>query len=454
MHRHRHIGLRRAVVQMTLTLVSVLFAALSAALVIVLLRRRGPGSRGLESRLDSLERGQDRLERALREETSRGREESGTAARSLREEITGSVTLLRDSLGRDVGQMAQANEQRLKDMRDTMDVRLQHLQEENNRRLEDMRRTVDEQLQSTLEKRLGDSFRQVSERLEAVHTGLGEMRTLAAGVGDLKRVLTNVKARGTWGEVQLGALLEQVLTPDQYQSNVATRAGASERVEYAIKLPGREDQEGSTVWLPIDAKFPVEDYSRLLDAEERADQAAADIARKQLEARIKASAKDIRDKYLDPPGTTDFGIMFLPTEGLYAEVIRRPGLVETLQCEYRVTVAGPVTLTAILNSLQMGFRTLAIQKRSGEVWQLLGAVKTQFAQFGDTLEKVSSRLHQATDTIDQASRRTRAIERRLRDVEGLPADDAGRLLPETADDERPDGTELSAQEGCSEAEPE
>jgi DNA recombination protein RmuC len=276
------------------------------------------------------------------------------------------------------------------------------------------------------------------------------MRTLAAGVGDLKKVLTNVKTRGTWGEVQLGALLEQVLAPDQYQENVATRAGAGERVEYAIRLPGHEGLEGSAVWLPIDAKFPVEDYSRLLEAEEQADPAAADLARRQLEGRIKAIAKDIRDKYLDPPATTDFGIMFLPTEGLYAEVLRRPGLVETLQCEYRVTVAGPVTLTAILNSLQMGFRTLAIQKRSGEVWQLLGAVKTQFAQFGETLDKVSTRLHQATDTLDLASRRTRAIERKLKEVEGVSAEEAGRLLQDAVDAEQQVPSEAPGAIGSSE----
>jgi DNA recombination protein RmuC len=425
-------------VQTALMIVACALAAVAVTLLVVLLRRRDAGStRRLEPRLESLERGQERLERLLREETARDRQEAAEAARHLREEIAGSVALTRDSVGRDVAGMGAANEQRLKDMRDTVDTRLRELQLENGRRLEEMRRTVDEQLQSTLEKRLGESFRQVSERLEAVHTGLGEMRTLATGVGDLKKVLTNVKTRGIWGEVQLGALLEQVLAPDQYQANVAVRAGAGERVEFAIRLPGQEGAEGDTVWLPIDAKFPTEDYSRLLEAEERADPVAADTARRQLEARIRASARDIRDKYLDPPHTTDFGIMFLPTEGLYAEVLRRPGLVEALQCEYRVTVSGPVTLAAILNSLQMGFRTLAIQKRSGEVWQLLGAVKTQFAQFGATLDKVGTRLRQATDSIDQASRRTRAIERRLRDVEGLPAEDAAGVLPEESVKEEP-----------------
>ena len=417
-----------------LSVLTLVLVGVAVALLVMLLRRQASdGGRRLESRLEGLQRGQERLEHQLREETARGREEATLTGRNLREEIGGSVALLRESVAQNIGQMGAANEQRLKDMRDTVDVRLLQMQKENSERLEEIRHTVDEQLQSTLEKRLGESFRQVSERLEAVHTGLGEMRTLAAGVGDLKKVLSNVKTRGTWGEVQLGSLLEQVLAPDQYQANVVTRKGAAERVEFAIKLPGREGDETDVVWLPLDAKFPVEDYSRLLLAEEDCDAAAAEAARRQLETRIKASARDIRDKYLDPPSTTDFGIMFLPTEGLYAEVLRRPGLVETLQCEYRVTVAGPMTLAAILNSLQMGFRTLAIQRRSGEVWQLLSAVKTQFAQFGDTLDKVSTRLHQASDSIDQASKRTRAIERKLKDVEALPAQEAGRLLSERGD---------------------
>jgi DNA recombination protein RmuC len=281
-----------------------------------------------------------------------------------------------------------------------------------------------------LEKRLGESFRQVSERLEQVHKGLGEMQNLAIGVGDLKKVLTNVKTRGTWGEMQLGNLLEQILTPEQYAQNVATKQGSAERVEFAIKLPGRDTHDGKTVWLPIDAKFPKEDYERLVEASERADADAVEQAAKQLELRIKAEAGDIRDKYIDPPNTTDFGILFLPTESLYAEVLRRNGLMETLQREFRVVVTGPTTLAALLNSLQMGFRTLAIEKRSSEVWAVLGAIKTEFGKFGGIIEKVQKKLQEASNVIDTAATRTRTIERKLRTVEGLPTNEATALLGE------------------------
>jgi DNA recombination protein RmuC len=276
-----------------------------------------------------------------------------------------------------------------------------------------------------LEQRLGESFRSVSERLEQVHRGLGEMQTLASGVGDLKKVLSNVKVRGTWGEVQLGNLLEQVLTPDQYATNVATNEFNGARVEFAIRLPGHDL---GPVWLPIDAKFPVEDYQRLADAQEAGDPAGADAAAKQLEMRIRQCARDICTKYLNPPQTTDFAIMFLPTEGLYAEVVRRTGLVDAIQRECRVVVAGPITLWAILNSLQMGFRTLAIQQRSSEVWAVLGAVKTEFGKFGGVLEKVQKKLKQVSNDMDQAGVRTRAIERKLRDVQELPPAEAHRLL--------------------------
>jgi DNA recombination protein RmuC len=279
----------------------------------------------------------------------------------------------------------------------------------------------------------------VSERLEAVHQGLGEMRTLADGVGDLKRVLTNVKTRGTWGEVQLNMLLEQVLSPDQYEANVSCKLGSGERVEYAIRLPGQgQTGNGAPVWLPIDAKFPMEDYQRMLEAQAQGDAVAMEQALKALETRVKLSGRDIQAKYLDPPRTTDFGIMFLPTEGLYAEVLRRPGLAESLQAECRVVVAGPTTLTALLNSLQMGFRTLAIEKRSSEVWQLLGAVKTQFGQFGTLLEKVHKKLDQASTTIEDAARKSRTIERKLKDVQEIPAENVGELLslvgPDGVDD--------------------
>jgi len=317
------------------------------------------------------------------------------------------------------------------------------MQIDNAKQLEQMRQTVDEKLQGTLEKRLGESFKQVSERLELVHKGLGEMQTLATGVGDLKKVLTNVKTRGTWGEVQLGALLEQVLNPDQFATNVATKDGG-ERVEFAIKLPGQGADKDETIWLPIDAKFPVEDYQRLIEAQERADVEGVEVAGKQLENRVKACARDICGKYLDPPKTTDFGILFLPIEGLFAEVIRRTGLTEAIQRECRVVIAGPTTLWSILNSLQMGFRTLAIQKRSSEVWNLLAAVKTEWTKYGDVLDAVQTKLHQVSDTIEKAKVRSRAVGRKLKDVQELPTGEATALLPldapedDKADDENDD----------------
>lgn len=318
------------------------------------------------------------------------------------------------------------NEKRLGDVRATLDAQLKALQTDNAAQLEKMRATVDEKLQSTLQQRFNQSFGMISERLEAVQRGLGEMQTLATGVGDLKRVLSNVKTRGTYGEVQLGALLEQLLAADQYQTNVATVPGSNERVEYAIRLPGRDDD--SPVWLPIDAKFPIEDHQRLLDAQERADVEAAALAAAALERRVREEAKTIRAKYIAPPSTTDFAILFLPTEGLYAEVIRRPGLFESLQRDHRVTVAGPTTLTAILNALQMGFRTLAIEQRSSEVWQILGAVKTEFGKFGAIVDKAKNQLDSARNNLDElVGRRSRAIERKLRGVESLP-DEASRTL--------------------------
>jgi DNA recombination protein RmuC len=296
------------------------------------------------------------------------------------------------------------------------------MQADNTEKLEQMRVVVDEKLQSTLEKRLGDSFQQVSERLEQVYAGLGEMRTLAAGVGDLKKVLTNVKTRGTWGEIRLSQILDQILAPEQYAANVVTKTGGNERVEFAIRLPGPDADRQEIVWLPIDAKFPQEDYQRLLDAQEAADKELADRSLRSLEIRVKAEAKAIREKYIDPPHTTDFAILFLPVEGLYAEVLRIPALCDFLQREYRVVVTGPTTLAALLNSLQMGFRTLAIERRSSEVWELLGTVKTEFGKFGDTLAKTKKKLQEATHTIDQAEVRTRAIERTLRRVEEAPPD--------------------------------
>ena len=318
-----------------------------------------------------------------------------------------------------MGEMAKIQKSQL----ESMESRLKNMQEENTRQLDRMRQTVDEKLQGTLEKRLGESFKQVSERLEQVHKGLGEMQALALGVGDLKKVLTNIKTRGTWGEVQLGALLEQGLNPDQFERNVVTK-NSGERVEFAIKLPGQTED----VWLPIDAKFPVEDYHRLLEAQERADLSDVETAGRHLESRVKGCAKGISEKHLNPPKTTDFGILFLPVEGLYAEVIRRTGLIEFIQREYRVVIAGPTTLWAILNSLQMGFRTLAIQKRSSEVWNLLAAVKTEWTKYGDVLEQVQKKLVQAAETVEKARVRSRVVDKKLRDVQELPSGEAYALL--------------------------
>ena len=355
-------------------------------------------------------------------------------ARKARAEAGEQQRLFAEAVGQSLKELTDRNTQTLGELRDALQSQLQSLQADNASKLEQMRATVDEKLQATLETRLGESFRQVSERLEAVHRGLGEMQQLASGVGDLKRVLSNVKSRGVFGEVQLGALLEQVLTHEQYAGNVATIPGSGERVEYAVRLPGQGADNGSAVWLPIDAKFPHEDYDRLLDAQERADVEAAQAAANALDRRIREEAKKIRQKYVSPPHTTDFALLFLPTEGLYAEAIRRPGLFECLQREYRVTVVGPTTLLALLNSLQMGFRTLAIEKRSSEVWQTLGAIKTEFGKFATVLEKTRTQLDTVRNSIDQAGVRTRAIERKLRTVESLPHDQAQPLLGLEDDD--------------------
>ena len=317
------------------------------------------------------------------------------------------------------------NEQKFDSMRKTLEERLQFLQEENSKKLEQMRATVDEKLHETLEKRLGDSFKLVCDRLDQVHKGLGEMQTLANGVGDLKKVLSNVKIRGTLGEIQLGNLLDQILTPEQYAKNVTTKEGSRENVEYAIKMPGRNDV---IVWLPIDAKFPMEDYQRLVDAQERVDIDQIDELSKALEARIKSEAKDIRDKYINPPNTTDFGVLFLPFEGLYAEVLRRPGLYEFVQRKYKVAITGPTTLAAFLNSLQMGFRTLAIEKRASEVWSLLGAVKSEFGKFGDLLDKTYKQIDTVRTSIENAARKSRTIEKKLKDVQALPSAETTKLL--------------------------
>jgi DNA recombination protein RmuC len=333
-----------------------------------------------------------------------------------------------DTLAEQLRLLSDSNERRQTEMRQAVETRLVALQEGNEKKLEQMRATVDEKLHATLETRLGESFKQVADRLEQVHKGLGEMQTLARDVGSLNRVLTNVKTRGIFGEMQLAGLLEQVFTPEQYATNVATVPGSNERVEFAIRLPGQRS-DGVPLWLPIDAKFPREDYERLLEAQDRADPVAVEAAAKAIETRLRLEARSIRDKYLAPPHTTDFGILFVPTEGLYAEALRRPGLLEALQRESKVMLAGPTTLLATLTSLQMGFRTLALEQRSAEVWEVLGAVKTEFGKFGEVLAKTKKKLGEASDTLDVAAVRTRAMERKLKGVEALPDARVSQLIP-------------------------
>jgi len=386
------------------------------------------------------------LEHAMREEFRTAREESAKAGRELRQEVALSQNTSTETLVKTVGELGKSqnenlskvtagikeltetNEARIERMRSAIDHQLKVLTEGNEKKLDQMRLTVDEKLQSTLEKRLGESFKLVSERLEAVQRGLGEMQTLANGVGDLKRVLTNVKARGTWAEVQLGSLLEQILTPDQYARNVQVKPGSRETVEYAVCMPGSADTPGSCLWLPIDSKFPQEDYLRLIEASDRADAEASGKAIASLLRSVQASAKEISEKYVSPPDTTDFAIMFLPTEGLYAEILRQPGQVEEMQNRYRVVPAGPTTLAAILSSVRMGFQTLALEKRSHEVWSILAAVKTEFSKFNDILSKVKRQLAAASSTIEQTEIRTRAMTRKLRDVEQLPEPESTQVL--------------------------
>ncbi|MDI6809635.1 MAG: DNA recombination protein RmuC [Candidatus Eisenbacteria bacterium] len=391
-------------------------------------------------------RGRDETEHVVRDELRAQREESLKAARELREEVTGGFKSASDTIAKTIGEMGslqkmqleavtrqlrdltETNQSRFDALREVIDTQLKQIQESNEKKLDEMRKTVDEKLHDTLERRLGESFKLVSERLEAVQRGLGEMQTLATGVGDLKRVLTNVKARGTWAEFQLGAILEEILTPDQYARNVQTKEGSRETVEYAIRLPGPDNEPGTHVWLPIDSKFPQEDYLRLLEAAEAADSEKVQEASKALASAVVKSALDIRNRYIDPPHTTDFALMFLPTEGLYAEVLRQPGLVEKLQQTHRVVVAGPTTLAAILNSLRMGFRSLAIQQRASEVWKVLAAVKTEFGRFEEVLRRVKKQLDTASKTIDETSKRTQIMEAKLRDVERLPAGELEDVL--------------------------
>jgi DNA recombination protein RmuC len=391
--------------EMSYLILGLMGGGLAVAILFLSFRRRQAASDALLGKIELLERAQERGERMVREEMTRNREENAKAAKSQREELTAS----------------------LENMRGIVDLRLQELQKDNAQQIDRMRATVDEKLHGTLEKRLGESFRLVSERLEQVHQGLGAMQQLATDVGGLQRVLTNVKTRGGWSEWQLGALLAEMLTPDQFAKNMKTRDETDERVEFAIKLPG--DENGAPVWLPVDAKFPMEHYERLAVAQERGDAEAVETAVRTLETQLKKCAKDICDKYINPPKTTDFALLFLPSEGLYAEAIRRVGLVQNVQRDCRVTFVGPTTLAALLNSLQMGFRTLAIQKRSSEVWNLLASVKTEFGKFGESLTAVKDKLDQAARKMEDVDVRSRAITRKLRDVEELPSNPQP-LLPE------------------------
>jgi DNA recombination protein RmuC len=396
--------------------------ALNALLLVLLLRRPSASSEAahaLQQSLQSLHEKLERIERELRTEITE-------SSRGGRQELTQNLALFQQSQVQQLTLMQ-------KSLGDTLNQQLQQLQKSNAEKLDEMRRTVDEKLQTTLEKRLSESFKQVAERLEQVHNGLGQMQKLADGVGSLQRVLTNVKTRGMFGEVQLEALLEQVLTIEQYAKQVETKPRSNQRVDFAIRFPGRGGADGDPVWLPIDAKFPREDYERLLDAQDRADAIAAEVAGKALETRIRTEAKSIADSYLAPPHTTDFAILFLPTEGLYAEVLRRPGLMDTLQRDYRVTLAGPTTLLAMLNSLHMGFRTLALEQQASEVWKVLGAVKTEFDRYGDWVEKVREQVQKAADTLDRADTRSRQMRRALKNVEALPEGEAQALLPKLDD---------------------
>ncbi len=414
--------------------------------VVLLLRtgRRPDDEIRARTQVEMQEKGLMRLERELREELARNRREDAEEAFRDREERMQSSSLLSqvvttqvsqfgalqaerlESFGRELGRFSAVLDERFEHLKIAVEGRLTAIQADNAARLEEMRRTVDEKLHATLEQRLGESFKLVSDRLEQVHRGLGEMQSLAAGVGDLKRVLSNVKTRGTWGEVQLSALLEQLLTADQFGRNVATRPGSNERVDFAIRLPGKGD--GAVVWLPIDAKYPIEDYQRLLDAQERGDPVALDEASRAIEIRLKGEAKSIHEKYVAPPHTTDFALLYLPLEGLYAEALRCPGLAETLQREWRVSLTGPTTLAAMLNSLQMGFRTLAIEQRSAEVWAVLGAVKTEFGKFGEALAHTRKKLDEASNSISKAETRTRQLSRRLKEVEALPVAESEQLI--------------------------
>jgi DNA recombination protein RmuC len=407
----------------------------------MLLTQAGDVARTQNEQIDSFRGQLGSTQQAVSGALAQATQVLATQSQAAREAQDAALRRFGDTLGEQLRVLADGNERRLVDMRTAVESRLAALQDGNEKKLEQMRATVDEKLHATLEQRLGESFKQVADRLDQVHKGLGEMQGLARDVGSLSRVLTGVKTRGVFGEVQLAALIDQVFTPEQFATNVATVPGSSERVEFALRLPGQK-ADGSPLWLPIDAKFPREDYERLLDAHERADAPAVELAARAIESRLRAEARSIRDKYVAPPHTTDFALLFVPSEGLYAEVLRRPGLTEALQREFKVIVAGPTTLLALLNSLQMGFRTLALEKRSAEVWEVLGAVKTEFGKFGDVLARTRKKLEEATHTIDAAQTRTNVMTRRLKSVEALPEHRTLELLPRAdadGDDEGPPG---------------
>jgi DNA recombination protein RmuC len=405
---------------MTIIILSTLNVVGIGLLIYLATRKKGLASQGeIKNILDDF---RIKSERTLKEEMALGRKESADSEKRLREELSNLFKGLGDSNNTRMLEFAETQNKNMEKMREVVEKRLESLQKDNSEKLEAMRVTVDEKLHETLEKRFGESFKVVSDRLEAVHKGLGEMQTLALGVGDLKKVLSNVKTRGTWGEAQLGNLIEEILTPEQYEVNVKTKKTSRDSVEFAIKLPGSDDIK--CVWLPIDAKFPLEDYQRLVAAEEQGDLPLIQELSKSLETRIKSEAKDINEKYLNPPYTTDFGILFVPLESLYAEILRKPGLFEQIRRDYKVIITGPTTVQAILNSLQMGFRTLTIQKRSSEVWNLLGAVKNEFSKFGALLEKTHKKMQETSDIIEDAVTKTRTIERKLDKVQGLPSPDS------------------------------
>ncbi len=415
-----------------MTTILLIISILNLALIAVLIFKRSAQNGGeLRSSLDALDKNQQRLEGIIREEQQKNLNTFSESLFSRLNDVNNASKNQLDSFSKQLAQLTQLNQEKLEQLRSAIDNQLKGLRDDNSQKLEKMRETVDEKLQSTLEKRLGESFQIVSERLEKVHQGLGEMQNLASGVGDLKKVLTNVKTRGTWGEIQLGNLLEELLTQDQYEHNVITKKGGRDSVEFAVKLPGRDEKY---VYLPIDAKFPKEDYERLQSAQDAGDVAQIEEAGKAIETRIKLEAKKIRDKYIDPPHTTDFGILYLPIEGLFAEVVRRDGLADLLQREYRINIAGPTTIAAMLNSLQLGFRTLAVEKRASEVWTLLGKVKTEFGKFGGLLENTHKKLETASREIEKAASKSRTIERKLRDVQELPASKPAELIESSMGD--------------------